>query len=162
MCVCVLLPGHRYHEAEALSCNGCTRWFCYGCSCVSCSTIPEGAWSCFECVGQELYDQELSRRISGSRAKLKGMNQKEHDAFAQLVFDLSCGCFWEEWALNVHPLIERCEEQLGLGELPSILPFHSLHYPMSKATLRQISEAYAHQTAMKADRSFRCPCRLAL
>lgn len=51
--------------------------------------------------------------------------------------------------------VSRCAMQLAVSELPSILPFHSLHYPMDKATLRQISEAYARQTAMKADRSFR-------
>jgi hypothetical protein len=83
------------------------------------------------------------------------MTQKEHDEYAQLVFDLYCGCCWEEWHLNVLPLIQRCEHQLAAGELPSILPFHSLHYPMSKTTLRRISEAYARETALKADRSFR-------
>ena len=32
--------GGSYHEAEALSCASCLRWFCYGCSCVSAATIP--------------------------------------------------------------------------------------------------------------------------
>jgi len=69
------------------------------------------------------------------------------------VFDLSCVCFWDEFALNIDPLIQLCAKQLACGELPLILPFHSLHYPMEKNTMKLISEAYAKDVQQRALRS---------
>jgi hypothetical protein len=69
------------------------------------------------------------------------------------VFDLSCVCFWDEFALNIDPLIQLCAKQLACGELPLILPFHSLHYPMEKNTMKLISEAYAKDVEKRALRS---------
>ena len=67
------------------------------------------------------------------------------------MFDLLSVCLWDEFALNIGPLIQLCKDQLGVGELPLILPFHSLHYPMmDKNTMKSISEAYAKDAEKKA------------
>jgi DNA-directed RNA polymerase subunit RPC12/RpoP len=59
-----------YHEFETLNCRTCCRGFCYACTCISTATLPEGGWSCPECVGQEKYDEELSERIRVFRERI--------------------------------------------------------------------------------------------
>jgi len=58
--------------------------------------VPAGEWACPECVGQKMYDEQLSLRIKASRERwLTGkMSAKERDGFSQLVFDLLCSCAW--------------------------------------------------------------------
>ena len=63
-----------YHEFETLNCRTCCRGFCYACTCISTATLPEGGWSCPECVGQEKYDEELSERIRVFRERIPSGN----------------------------------------------------------------------------------------
>jgi hypothetical protein len=46
-----------YHETEAMSCDSCSRWFCFACMCLSAETLPANTWSCPECIGQDRYDE---------------------------------------------------------------------------------------------------------
>lgn len=74
------------------------------------------------------------------------------------MFDLSCGCNWDEWELNIHTLLEITRKQLAANIIPVMVPFHSLHYARSNIeidndTIRSISIAYAKDTKERAMRS---------
>ena len=148
-----------YPEIESLNCDACCRWFCYGCMCVSHECVPSDEWACPECIGQKAYDKNLSERIKVSRERwLTGkMSTKERDGFSQLVFDLLCACAWEEWEINVEALITDNMARLARDPsyLPTILPFQSLHYPLGKEDMTQISQAYAKVAENKAIRAYR-------
>jgi len=140
-----------YHESESMNCDSCKRWFCFACMCLSAATLPIKSWSCPECVGQDRYDEGRRKLIETScrRVREEKVTAKEQDGFSQLVFDLSCTCNWDEWERNIDTLIEHARKQLKKGQIPVVMPFHSLHYSrpskqgMDKLMIRQISEAYA-------------------
>ena len=151
-----------YHELESLKCEDCKRWFCFACMCVSLDTLPNDTWNCPECVGLVAYDQMLEIRIATSREKMNGesVSAQVEDGFSQLVFDLFCGCAWDEWSRNIHTLVRHAKKQLDNGIIPVVMPFHSLHYArtgvdMDKGVMRRISEAYSKDTKDKALKSVR-------
>ena len=153
-----------YHEIESLKCDDCKRWFCFACMCVSLDTLPNDIWNCPECVGLDLYDQMLEKRIAASREKMNTgsdfVTAQVEDGFSQLVFDLFCGCAWDEWNRNIHTLVRHAKKQLDNGIIPAVMPFHSLHYArdgvdMDKAVMLRISEAYSKDTKEKALKSVR-------
>lgn len=148
-----------YPEIESLNCDACSRWFCYGCMCVSHECVPAGAWACPECIGQKVYDENLSERIRISRERWVAgkMSAKERDGFSQMVFDLLCSCAWGEWKVNVEALItDNCARLArDASYLPTILPFQSLHYPLPKGDMMKISQAYAKVVQLKAHRAYR-------
>jgi len=160
-----------YHETEAMKCDSCTRWFCFACMCLSAATLPLKTWSCPECVGQDRYDEGRRKLIAAScrRVREEKVTAKEQDGFSQLVFDLSCTCNWDEWERNIDTLIAHAKKQLKKGEIPVVMPFHSLHYArqsnsgvatgMDKMMIRQISEAYAKHAKEEAYKSARVKLR---
>ena len=127
--------------------------------CVSHECLPSQNWACPECIGQKTYDDQLSQRIKVSRERwIAGkMSMKERDGYSQLVFDLLCSCAWSEWKVNVEALIEDNKARLARDPsyLPTMLPFHSLHYPLAKEDMTKISQAYAKAAETKAVRAYR-------
>jgi predicted O-linked N-acetylglucosamine transferase (SPINDLY family) len=159
-----------YHESESMNCDSCKRWFCFACMCLSAATLPINTWSCPECVGQDHYDEGRRKLIEAScrRVREERVTAKEQDGFSQLVFDLSCTCNWDEWERNIDTLIEHTRKQLKRGEIPVVMPFHSLHYSrpstpstqgMDKMMMRQISEAYAKHAKEEAYKAARVKLR---
>ena len=159
-----------YHESESMNCDSCKRWFCFACMCLSAATLPINTWSCPECVGQDHYDEGRRKLIEAScrRVREERVTAKEQDGFSQLVFDLSCACNWDEWERNIDTLIEHTRKQLKRGEIPVVMPFHSLHYSrpstpntqgMDKMMIRQISEAYAKHAKEEAYKAARLKLR---
>ena len=159
-----------YHETESMNCDSCKRWFCFACMCLSAATLPINTWSCPECVGQDHYDEGRRKLIEAScrRVREERVTAKEQDGFSQLVFDLSCACHWDEWERNIGTLIEHTRKQLKRGEIPVVMPFHSLHYSrpstpstqgMDKLMMRQISEAYAKHAKEEAYKAARVKLR---
>ena len=67
-----------------------------------------------------------------------------------MVFDLSCGCFWQEWKQSVGCLIDDSKKCLEAGALTPILPYHALHYPIDKTMIRRIAELYSKVCFEKA------------
>ena len=120
--------------------------------------MPVNPWSCPECTGHNDYDEERRVLIEASRKRVQDGNvtAKEVDGFAQLVYDLTCVCNWDEWERNIKTLIGHVKKQLLRDEIPCIMPFHSLNYPckngvgMDKTMIRQISEAYAKHAKEEA------------
>ena len=149
-----------YHETEAMNCGCCSRWFCFACMCLSVATLPLSTWNCPECVGQDRYDEERRKLIEASRRRVAKdkVTAKEQDGFSQLVFDLSCTCNWDEWERNIDTLIELARRQLQRDEIPSVMPFHSLHYArksngdivIDKMMIREISERYSRDAKERA------------
>ena len=148
-----------YFEMEAICCQNCRRWMCFACACLSASTLPECAWRCPGCVGLIKYDKGRQELIAMSRQRVaRGeATAAEINEFSQLVFDQLCSCVWDEWQPNLDALVELTRLQLTCGEVPAILPFHSLHYRVGHLMRRQIAEAYAEDTKNVAYKLARLP-----
>jgi len=128
------------------------RWFCFGCTSLSLQTLPAGSFVCPECCGIDTYDQQLCRRNDLVRTRIRDGNvaQIEVDMFAQMVFDLLTTCAWAECSRNIPVLAELTERQIEIGIVPTILPYHSVHYPMSKDKIRKVAQLHSAQTLDRA------------
>jgi hypothetical protein len=140
-----------FHEMETVQCVSCMRAFCFGCMCLSRLIMPNSAtWSCTECLGLDQYDEVIGIYADAVHQKIKeGRAQPwEVDFFGQLVFDLMSVCMWDALDKHMPLLVEWASVQVEWrsvegSTLPVILPFHSLHYPMDKLTVRAIAECYS-------------------
>ena len=65
--------------------------------------------------------------------------------FTQSVFDLHTTCAWDEFARNIPIIISLVEMQIARGVTPTVLPFHSLHYPLKKESVRRLAELHSQQ-----------------
>lgn len=138
-------------EIEIMQCNGCSSLFCFGCSCLSLSTLPKVyIWSCAACVwSQHLYDANRWELIEAARVRVEEgrVNAPELYRFSQLVFDMSNTCNWESFDRCIPTLVEYAEKQLVEKQIPAIAPFHALNYVnsgVSQIMMREIAKVYAY------------------
>jgi hypothetical protein len=79
--------------------------------------------------------------------------------FAQLVFDLYAGCYWEEGDKNLPTLIELTQKQLKENILPSMAPWHSLNFHgkgVDLQMIQNIAQANAEHDMEEAGRRASC------
>ena len=67
----VLCSSCGFHEQDSIQCEPCSRWFCFGCTCLSLQSLPRGSFLCPECIGIDEYDQQLSRSNQLIRNRIK-------------------------------------------------------------------------------------------
>ncbi|EKX48034.1 hypothetical protein GUITHDRAFT_68991 [Guillardia theta CCMP2712] len=65
--------------------------------------------------------------------------------FAQTVYDLLATCAWKEFTINLMVLMQLVEMQIKHNHLPTVLPFHSVHYPLPKEIVRDIARSHSNQ-----------------
>jgi hypothetical protein len=67
----VLCSSCGFHEQDSIQCEPCSRWFCFGCTCLSLQSLPRGSFLCPECIGIDEYDQQISRSNQLIRNRIK-------------------------------------------------------------------------------------------
>ena len=74
----------------------------------------------------------------------------EIDAFAQMVYDLQQACAWELFYRNISTLVDIVRGQISDGEVPTVVPFHSVHFPMDRKMVADIARLHSEDRERSA------------